>query len=216
MNPAELFRHDRPRVLGRSLIRNLAVPGFSVAGIPGDLFSDFRGLRPSAEKIERFVANGRADIGVNLCVAAAANPIASNDVEELVEGRGDDVLAIGLTQVPDSPEDGRRSDPYPSGKQLPGKGLLRPTAFEQATQFSRYHRARSKHVPPPIKTLGGTIPSRTAADGLIANAAAVGAIWCACRLAATWVQQRLQDPAAAAPAAGVVGQRMECSRYQRL
>jgi hypothetical protein len=123
------------------------------------------GLGAGAEKIERLIANRRADVAMNLCVAAAADPIVSNDAEELVQGRGGDVLAIGLTQVPERLEDRRGSGSHPLGEQLPGRALLRPATIEQTPQIFGHHRARPTRIPPLIKTLGRNIPSRAPVEG---------------------------------------------------
>ena len=76
----------------RHLAEASTASGFSVAGIPGGVFCRFQGLGASAEEIESLV----------------------------VEGRGDDVLAIGFAERPDSPEDGSRPLTYlDSGQQRP-------------------------------------------------------------------------------------------------
>src|SRR5262245_41257472 len=77
---------------------------------------------------------------MDLCVGVSTDPVVSNDAEALIEGRGDEVLAIGLAELPDGSEDGRRPAPSPGGEHFPGKGLLQPTALEQAAQLSRHQR----------------------------------------------------------------------------
>ena len=169
----KLFGCDRPRLLGGLAIRDLAGPLFSVGRILDWWLTALRGVRASADKIQGFVTNRCADVGMDLRVTATVDSIISNDAEELFESPGDDVVTIGLAQVSDGPEDGRPLSSHPGSELLPSGRLVRPTALEQAVQltggFSGRHRAvteQSPTVPSTYQDAGPRLsfPSRRAPE----------------------------------------------------
>src|SRR5262245_884797 len=137
----ELLGRDGPCLLGRLKIRNIAVLRIAKDGVTATWVSALRRVCARAKQVQRPVPNRRADVCMDLCVGGARDSVIPYDGEELLEGSGDDVVAICLAESPDRSKGAESLNSDPAGELFPAGHVARATTLQQAAKRARCHRA---------------------------------------------------------------------------